>query len=64
MDKVTVLGTFFIVLGIVLIILQFTPNLRLKLGLLGFRRGGGYRGIIGGPLFITLGILMLTGVIQ
>ena len=64
MDKVTVLGTFFVVLGLVLIILQFTPKLRLKLGLLGFRRGGGYRGIIGGPIFIILGILVLTGVLQ
>lgn len=64
MDKLTVLGTFFIVFGLVLIILQFAPKLRLKLGLLGFRRGSGYRGIIGGPIFIIFGILILTGVLQ
>ena len=64
MDKLTILGTFSIVLGLVLIILQFAPKLRLKLWFLGFRREGGYRGIIGGPIFIILGILILTGVLQ
>ena len=57
-------GTVFIAIGIVLIVLQFTPDLRTKLGILGFRRGGSYRGVIGGPIFIILGILMLTGVIH
>jgi hypothetical protein len=64
MDKATMLGLLFVVIGLVLIILQFTPNLRIKLGIFGFKRGSGYRGIIGGPMFIILGILMLTGVIQ
>ena len=57
-------GLLFIAIGLVLIILQFTPGLRTKLGILGFRRGGSYRGIIGGPIFIILGILMLTGVVR
>jgi len=64
MDKITIFGLLFIVIGIVLIILQFTPDLRMKLGIFGFRRGGSYRGIIGGPILIILGILMLTGVVQ
>ena len=64
MDKLTVLGTVFIVIGLVLIILQYTPGLRSKLGIFGFVRGGGYRGIIGGPILIILGILILTGVMQ
>ena len=64
MDKITIFGLLFIVIGLVLIILQFTPDLRIKLGIFGFRRGGGYRGIIGGPILIILGILMLMGVVQ
>jgi hypothetical protein len=64
MEKVTIIGLFLIILGLVLIILQFFPNLRLKLRITGLRRGGSYRGFIGGPLLIILGILILTGVIR
>jgi uncharacterized membrane protein len=64
MEKITVIGLALIIFGLVLIVLQFVPNLRLKLRIIGFGRSGSYRGFIGGPILIIMGILILTGVLR
>ena len=61
METSTVLGMVLMIIGLLLIILQSVFKLRLTLGFFGRDR---FRGVIGGPILIILGILILTGVIQ